>query len=173
MVYAGAGAVFGSITGAVGALIVLVYYGHKAQPFPKKEAGFAVASGIEPPAEVMKNLFRLSLPICIGSLILPLFSLADSFTVANLLVDRGLETEEAIRLKGVFDRGQPLVQFASFFATAIALSIVPAISDLVSKQRVKEVEEQAVLALRLTWGSGASGCGRSDGHRRTCQRDVV
>jgi polysaccharide transporter, PST family len=154
VVYAGAGAVFGSITGAVGALIVLVYYWHKAQPFPKKEAGFAVAPGIEPPAEVMKNLFRLSLPICIGSLILPLFSLADSFTVANLLVDRGLETEEAIRLKGVFDRGQPLVQFASFFATAIALSIVPAISDLVSKQRVKEVEEQAVLALRLTWGLG-------------------
>ena len=154
VVYAGAGAVFGSITGAIGAFLVLLYYWYKNQPAQKNETGFSTASGIEPPAKVIKTIFRLSLPICIGSLILPLFSLVDSFTVANFLVGLGWETGEAIRLKGVFDRGQPLVQFASFFATAIALSILPAISDLKSKRKVKEVKEQAGLALRLTWGLG-------------------
>ena len=154
IVYAGAGAVFGSITGAVGAFLVLIYYWHKHQSPRSNETNLSEASGIEPPAKVIKNIFRLSLPICIGSLILPLFSLVDSFTVANFLVGLGWENGEAIRLKGVFDRGQPLVQFASFFATAIALSIVPAISDLKSKQQKKEIEEQAALALRLTWGLG-------------------
>ena len=75
-----------------------------------------------------REIWRLSLPICLGSLVLPLFSLVDSFTVANLLQWAGWSTDSSIVAKGIFDRGQPLIQFASFFATAIALSIVPAVA---------------------------------------------
>lgn len=154
IVYAGAGAVFGATTGAVGALFVLLFYWRKAQRNRESVPTPGKSSGLEPPQKVIKTIFRLSLPICIGSLILPVFSLVDSFTVANYLVDIGWEMERSIRLKGVFDRGQPLIQVATFFATAIALSIVPAISEAKAKHRKKEVEDQSRLALQLTWGLG-------------------
>lgn len=154
IVYAGAGAVFGATTGAVGALFVLLFYWRKAQLNRESVPNPAKSSGLEPPQKVIKTIFRLSLPICIGSLILPVFSLVDSFTVANYLLDLGWEMERSIRFKGVFDRGQPLIQVATFFATAIALSIVPAISEAKAKHRKKEVENQSRLALQLTWGLG-------------------
>ncbi|MBA4601255.1 putative polysaccharide biosynthesis protein [Thermoactinomyces mirandus] len=153
-VSAGAGAVFGATTGAIGALFVLLYYWRKNQLIHRNQFNATGTTGLEPPQKVMETVFRLSLPICIGSLILPLFSLVDSFTVANFLVDLGWEMERAIRLKGVFDRGQPLIQVATFFATAIALSIVPAISEARAKRQEKEVEDQSRLALQLTWGLG-------------------
>ncbi|MGA8944255.1 MAG: polysaccharide biosynthesis protein [Thermoactinomyces sp.] len=153
-VYAGAGAVFGATTGAAGALFVLLFYWRKAYLDQERLCNPVTTSGLESPQKVMKAIFRYSLPICIGSLILPVFSLVDSFTVTNLLVDAGWEMERAIRLKGIFDRGQPLVQVATFFAAAMALSIVPAISEAKAKQRKQEVESQSRLALQLTWGLG-------------------
>ncbi len=154
IVYAGAGAVFGATTGAVGAFFVLLFYWHKNQLNQGSVQNPAASSGMEPPQKVIKTIFRLSLPICIGSLILPVFSLVDSFTVANFMVDLGWEMESAIRLKGVYDRGQPLIQVATFFATAIALSIVPAISEAKAKGKENELENQSCLALQLTWAMG-------------------
>jgi PST family polysaccharide transporter len=99
----------------------------------------------------MKAILALSLPICLGSLVMPLYSLVDSFTVANLLVKSGWNLQEAIEGKGIFDRGQPLIQFASVFASALSLSVVPAIAEARARGEWDEAREKAVLALRLTW----------------------
>lgn len=149
-VYAGAGAVFGAFTGAVGSLIVLLIYLRKNQPFAGRTAFQHTER--EPTSRMIINILTLSLPICIGSLVLPLYSLVDSFTVANLLVWNGWTNDAAIEAKGIYDRGQPLIQFASFFAAAIALSIVPAIAE--TKKNIQEAGERAALALRLTWMFG-------------------
>ncbi len=148
-VYAGAGAVFGAFTGAVGSLIVLVIYLRKNQPvaIPTVQPAKQVRT-----RQTIANILTLSLPICIGSLVLPLYSLVDSFTVANLLVWNGWASDAAIEAKGIYDRGQPLIQFASFFATAVSLSIVPAIAETKKDQR--KAAERAALALRLTWMFG-------------------
>jgi PST family polysaccharide transporter len=71
-----------------------------------------------------------------------------------LLVASGWGLKEAVVAKGVFDRGQPLIQFASFFSTAISLSIVPAIAEAKAKSEDGTAKERALLALRLTWMLG-------------------
>ncbi|MFC7443355.1 putative polysaccharide biosynthesis protein [Laceyella putida] len=148
-VYAGAGAVFGATTGAIAAFIVLMVYWKKRVKSISAEPG--VAQAHLSTRQLVFRILALSVPICIGSLVLPLYSLVDSFTVGNLLVDIGWQMERVITGKGVFDRGQPLIQFGSFFATAIALSIVPAIAEAKTLGREEEAAERAALALRLTW----------------------
>jgi PST family polysaccharide transporter len=146
-VYAGAGAVFGAFTGALAGLIALGLFWRKA----RLSGGKNLDEGREPAGRIIWTILALSFPICLGSLVLPLYSLVDSFTVANVLVESGWSEAAAIDGKGVYDRGQPLIQFASFFATAIALSVVPAIAELKAANRHQKAAERAALAIRLTW----------------------
>jgi PST family polysaccharide transporter len=151
VVSAGAGAVFGAFTGAVGALLVLLMFLRGSgllRQVPR--AGAGAVSDRDSVRYVAREIWRLSLPICLGSLVLPLFSLVDSFTVANLLQWSGWSVESSIVAKGIFDRGQPLIQFASFFATAIALSIVPAVAEAKARGEIGKMEDRASLACRMT-----------------------
>lgn len=147
-VYAGAGAVFGAFTGALAGLVVLIMflYRHKRLHTYKVDSSRPSL----PTKKVLKQIFVIALPICLGSLVLPLFQLVDSFTIANLLEQMNGQAI-AIEQKGIYDRGQPLIQFASFFASAISLSIVPTIADLLIRKQQKEAEERANLAIRITW----------------------
>lgn len=154
VVYAGAGAVFGAFTGAVaGLILLLIYWGRnrrlERQQVVREPVSFAKTTR-ESPWAILRTLMMLSIPISIGALVLPLFSLVDSFTVANLLEKAGFTTAAAIDGKGVYDRGQPLIQFAAFFATALSLSIVPAVAEARIRGEERKVRERASLALRLT-----------------------
>ncbi|MBH8607418.1 polysaccharide biosynthesis protein [Thermoactinomyces sp. CICC 10521] len=150
----GAGAVFGATTGAVGAIAVLLFFMRKnrAEEYSRNVSGGPRSkSSIR---SIVVSIISISLPVCFGALVLPLFSLVDSFTIANLLVDSGLSLNQAVIAKGIFDRGQPLIQFASFFATAISLSIVPAVAEARARKQDQMAGERAQLALRLTWMLG-------------------
>ncbi|MFD1434839.1 oligosaccharide flippase family protein [Kroppenstedtia eburnea] len=150
VVYAGAGAVFGAFTGAVAGLVVLLVYWNQNRkgmdPIPSPPSS---ASG-QSPGNLVRRLVALSIPISLGALVLPLFSLADSFTVANLLEAGGWSSAEAVEWKGIYDRGQPLIQFASFFATALSLSIVPVIAEAQTLRDGRKIADRSALALRLT-----------------------
>ncbi|SMO80941.1 putative polysaccharide biosynthesis protein [Melghirimyces algeriensis] len=153
VIYAGAGAVFGAFTGAVAGLFVLLFYWRRIrkQELSVQKAGVPLQSAEPKPLGILvRQLVVLSIPISLGALVLPLFSLADSFTVANLLEVGGYTQEAAVEGKGVYDRGQPLIQFASFFATALSLSIVPAIAEAQVRRDERTTAERSVLALRLT-----------------------
>ncbi|MFC4075533.1 putative polysaccharide biosynthesis protein [Salinithrix halophila] len=154
VVWAGAGAVFGAFTGAAAGLAVLLFYWNQNRRQGRLQAAQAKNSGgpanPEPGWKLIRTLLHLSIPICLGALVLPLFALADSFTVANLLAVSGWKAEAAVEAKGVYDRGQPLIQFASFFATALSLSIVPAVASSRARRDEGEVMERSALALRLT-----------------------
>ncbi|PTM54813.1 putative polysaccharide biosynthesis protein [Desmospora activa] len=154
VVYAGAGAVFGAFTGAVAGLVVLLFYWGRNRRIEKQLAAekpvAAPPKEAESPWSIFKSLMVLSIPISVGALVLPLLSLVDSFTVANLLEQAGFTTAEAIDGKGVYDRGQPLIQFASFFATALSLSIVPAVAEALIRGDERKVRDRSTLAMRLT-----------------------
>ncbi|SDC86223.1 polysaccharide transporter, PST family [Melghirimyces thermohalophilus] len=154
VIYAGSGAVFGAFTGAAAGLAVLLFYwgrNRKQQQLLVKEAErpnrFRDREAL---GQLVRQLVLLSIPISLGALILPLFSLADSFTVANLLEAGGWSKDRAVEAKGVFDRGQPLIQFASFFATALSLSIVPAVAEAQTRGDEGSIGLRSSLALRLT-----------------------
>lgn len=156
VVYAGSGAVFGAFTGAVTAFFTLLFYWLKNRALQREVATSSAAVSVpreqESVVTIVKRIMYYAIPICFGSLVLPLLGLVDSFTVAKMLERAaGYPHAVAVNLKGIYDRGQPLIQFAAFFATALALSIVPAVSEALAKKQYALVALRSELALRLTF----------------------
>jgi len=150
---AGTGAVFAAFPGALAAIVVLLVYWRRNNRSP-------IASGItagQPLAEtwsnrdVLRSLLYYALPICLGALVLPLIPLVDSLTVVNLLQWSGVHEDAAKLVKGAFDRGQPLIQFGTFFATSLSLALVPAISEAVAQGQHQLIANRTEVALRLTF----------------------
>ncbi|HBI02514.1 MAG TPA: polysaccharide biosynthesis protein [Paenibacillaceae bacterium] len=147
---AGSGAVFGAVTGAIFGFILLLFYigqsrrQNRLDPLPLRGKKESVG-------HIVRKLLFYAIPICLGSLILPLMQLIDSFTVVNILVQGGTSEEDSYILKGVLDRGQPLVQLAAVFATALSLSLVPAIAEANARKKNDLISSRTELAIRLTF----------------------
>ncbi|GAA0353507.1 putative polysaccharide biosynthesis protein [Bacillus horti] len=159
--YAGAGAVFGAFTGAVAALLVLLLFWKRVKKTTQetvKEGQQTKVFEQESAWVLMKKILYLAIPICLGAMVLPLFQLVDAFSFVKILINSGWEAELSRELKGIFDRGQPLVQFAAFFATALSLALVPSISEAHARKDTGLIAARSEIAMRLTLfiGLGAS-----------------
>lgn len=97
--------------------------------------------------KIVKELTVVSLSVSASSLILLLFQLADSFTVYNILLSNGFMESAAMEMKGVYDRGQPLVQMGILVASTLALSVVP----LIAHHAGKNGGQGALPFIRLTF----------------------
>ncbi|MDF2679951.1 MAG: polysaccharide biosynthesis protein [Brevibacillus sp.] len=98
------------------------------------------------------SMWRIAWPICVSALVIPIFSLTDSFLAINIFryiwnVD-GLTADTWF---GIYSRGGPLLQMASLFGSSIALSIVPAIAEAVRQKDNERVTTLTKLSLRFAW----------------------
>ncbi|MDR7317868.1 polysaccharide biosynthesis protein [Brevibacillus nitrificans] len=98
------------------------------------------------------SMWRIAWPICVSALVIPIFSLTDSFLAINIFryiwnVD-GLTADTWF---GIYSRGGPLLQMASLFGSSIALSIVPAIAEAVRQKDSERVTTLTKLSLRFAW----------------------
>ncbi|AXI00733.1 polysaccharide biosynthesis protein [Sporosarcina sp. PTS2304] len=87
--------------------------------------------------QVVKELTKISVSVSASSLILLIFQLVDSFTIYNTLIQSGMTSEHAMQMKGVYDRGQPLVQMGVLLASTLALALVPLIAHHATKSNGK------------------------------------
>ncbi|WP_400164247.1 putative polysaccharide biosynthesis protein [Brevibacillus sp. TJ4] len=97
-------------------------------------------------------MWRIAWPICLSALVIPIFSLTDSFLAINIFrtiwdVD-GLTADTWF---GIYSRGGPLLQMASLFGSSIALSIVPAIAEAKRLGDEERVATLTKLSLRFAW----------------------
>ncbi|QGJ63390.1 polysaccharide biosynthesis protein [Bacillus velezensis] len=147
---AGAGAVSGSIAGSFAALCVLAVFWYKREE-TKKDGGHIKT------AVIVKKLLLYSVTICISSVLMLLIQLVDALNLYSLLSD-GTESHAAKQLKGIYDRGQPLLQLGTVFAVSIAASLVPSISKAVHGNKPFIIKEKATSAVKLCLavGIGAS-----------------
>ncbi|MCG3086659.1 putative polysaccharide biosynthesis protein [Sporosarcina cyprini] len=122
---AGEIAMWGAVIGQAAGVLILAFYYRSAFKGPSVQIDRF---------RVVKELTVVSLSVSASSLILLLFQLVDSFTIFNLLVSKGTLVERAMEMKGVYDRGQPLVQMGILIASTLALAIVPLIAHHASKQ---------------------------------------
>src|SRR5690625_3779007 len=67
-------------------------------------------------------------------MVLLIIQFADVFTLVPGLLEYGLSNTEAMEAKGVFDRGQPLIQLGTVLGSSFALALIPALS----KRRLEE-----------------------------------
>lgn len=98
--------------------------------------------------------------ISIYSGFLILFQLIDSFLIANSLEAAGIAEQSARIAKGVYDRGQPLVQLGLVAATALGSTFFPTMTKYLSVKNQRLFQKSATMYLRLSvsLASGAA-CG--------------
>ncbi|WP_172373671.1 putative polysaccharide biosynthesis protein [Sporosarcina jiandibaonis] len=135
---AGEIAMWGAVVGEFAGVIILALYFQRTLKGPIEQVA---------PWPIVKKLTVISLSVSASSLILLLFQLVDSFTVFQILLSNGLLEETAMETKGVYDRGQPLVQMGILIASTLSLAIVP----LIAHHTTKNEGKGALPFIRLTF----------------------
>lgn len=109
------------------------------------------------------NLWRAFLSegliICFFSALLVFFQLIDSLTVYDALTIRGIPTDAAKSLKGIYDRGQPLVQLGLVVATAFQVSYLPSMAKDYIGKKVEAFTVKASQYFRITLVSACLATG--------------
>ncbi|MCP3029690.1 oligosaccharide flippase family protein [Halobacillus sp. A5] len=117
----GKGGAVSSILGALAAgLVLFVFWIRRERP----AAGKKVFSNLY----FVKTIFFYGLFICMNYMLLLFLQLIDALTLISGLQTAGFSLEEAKAAKGVFDRGQPLIQLGTVLASSLALALVPSVT---------------------------------------------
>ncbi|WP_246946039.1 putative polysaccharide biosynthesis protein [Bacillus pinisoli] len=154
----GAGAVLGSLTGGFAAVAILLLFkkritgGHFFQEYK----GIFTLNNIK--TFPFKLLLLNSVAICITGLTLVLMQLVDSLTLYNGLLISGSSAEEAKVMKGIFDRGQPLLQLGVVLSTSLSLSLVPMIAKAQTNNQSTLIVKHSRMAVKISIivGAGAT-----------------
>jgi O-antigen/teichoic acid export membrane protein len=101
--------------------------------------------------EWIRTLLIYAIPVCLGSLAVPLMNLVDTFTVPRLLRREGLDELQSMVSFGIYNRGLPLVQLVTMLATSLSVLFIPAMAEARLKGGPEAVKQQAGLALRWFW----------------------
>ncbi|MFC0472889.1 oligosaccharide flippase family protein [Halalkalibacter kiskunsagensis] len=96
------------------------------------------------------GMIRQSIFICLSALIFVLLQLIDAFTIVRFLQWSGVPASEAFPTKGIYDRGQPLVQLGTVLTTTLSLALVPMLSKAVATKKVMAANHYQTLSYRLT-----------------------
>ncbi len=126
---AGQMAIIGTVVGEVVGLLLIAF-------LFKKRFGSFIGKQQQRIASfpVLKEVTLLSLSVSMSSLLLLGYQLVDSFTIFSLLIDSGMDETLAKETKGIYDRGQPLVQLGVVIAASLSLAIVPLVAHMSNKQ---------------------------------------
>ncbi|WGG45748.1 polysaccharide biosynthesis protein [Rossellomorea sp. DA94] len=143
----GKGALFGSITGGLGGLLVLLTFltARREKLFSRKYLSLPADY-----VQIWSRLFKNGTAICVSAMLLVLLQFVDSLNVYSLLLSSGMEAESAKTWKGIYDRGQPFVQLGTVVATSISLTIVPLVTNAYLKRRESLVREYSQLSLKIS-----------------------
>ncbi len=149
---AGTGAALGSIFGGViGSLVLLMFYvKQKGRMKQRKNSNSNLSLKI-----IFKVVYQGVL-ICFSSLILIIFQFIDALTVLRGLVENGMDVELAKVAKGVFDRGQPLIQMGTVITTSFSLVMVPLIAKVSMEGRLDLIQKYSKLAFQISLLLGAA-----------------
>ncbi|KEO85222.1 putative polysaccharide biosynthesis protein [Tumebacillus flagellatus] len=141
-----------TFSGVLGAAFSVFYLGRHVVRIRR-----ANKSRITKPSDMTnKQIFRkiavVALPISLSSLVLPLSQNVDNFTITNLLVwGMGLSQHAADSQFGIFTaRALRLIAMPLSLATAIGLSLMPAITQAITEKNTPLRNERVLMSYRLT-----------------------
>jgi O-antigen/teichoic acid export membrane protein len=147
----GGGAMFGSITGSlISAFILFTFLWIRKEWKIFGTNRSLLRIDLSGSSWILKALFSQGLAICISGMLMIFIQMADSLNLYSLLVSSGVEKETAKSLKGIFDRGQPLIQLGTVVATSMSLSLVPLISSERLKKKPEFLHHKIKLAMRIS-----------------------
>ncbi|WP_112179140.1 MULTISPECIES: polysaccharide biosynthesis protein [Paraliobacillus] len=138
----GSGAALASFLGAICASVVLLLFWRKQK---RQTTGFETRS-IDWKRTV-RVILVYGIVISINHMLLLLFQFADAFTLIPGLLKSDLVLLEAQTWKGIFDRGQPLVQLGIVIGSSLALALLPTITT----QRLNSKPDQFYDYIKSSW----------------------
>jgi stage V sporulation protein B len=148
--YAAAGASFGAVTGAAAGLAFLAAFVRRdplARSVWQERAGVRAGPAAGP---VLKRLLALVVPITLAGMVLPLINVVDAVLVPLRLHAAGLGAQ-ATALYGVLvGYALPFMVAPSVVTTALAVSLVPSISEAMARGEPAAAEGRAAIGLRIT-----------------------
>ncbi|MEX2460120.1 MAG: polysaccharide biosynthesis protein [Paenibacillaceae bacterium] len=156
--WAVAGASFGGVMGSIGALAVMIYAYMKLR---RTDIHMGLRNntskgGTTPHSykQIYKQIFMISVPIVLYSILVPLIYFIDSTFFKRVLVDQ-MSSSAAQDLLGVLTaRAQSLAGIPIILAIALSQSIVPIVASAFARNDLDEVKSQAAKALRISVLSG-------------------
>lgn len=147
----GAGAMFGAVIGGFVGIFILLFFLYRQKELNLwKSHRFFQLSSINETKIIIKALMVQGLAVSISGMLLIMFQLADSLSLYALLNSSGIDSESAKELKGIYDRGQPLIQLGTIVATSISLALVPAISSDKARNNLKFLTDKVTLAFKVS-----------------------
>jgi PST family polysaccharide transporter len=144
----------GALLGGIVAAFVLYYYDRKIRV--GSSAYLTQWSFSKGAKKLYGRLLLEGGIVSLYSAFLILFQLIDSFVVKNALVGSGISDSAAKIDKGVYDRGQPLVQLGLVVALALSSSFLPALTKYFISREHGRFLQAAKIFLRLTTAIAAA-----------------
>ncbi|WP_369900910.1 oligosaccharide flippase family protein [Bacillus manliponensis] len=122
------GAMIGSFVGVISSLIYLRWI-YRKSPYRYKAAAYTFADF----QKNAKRILKISIPIAIGALAMPLLNLIDSVTVPHALDEAANVMQEQF---GIYSRGFAFTQLVVVFASAIIFPLIPALTAALAKKEI-------------------------------------
>lgn len=144
---AGKGAVLASILGSLAGILLLIGFfiiGNKQKSLRQHKRNLS-----DYPI-IIRVLLLQGIAFCMSSLILILLQLIDSINVYSLLISSGMDEQVAKAWKGVYDRGQPLLQLGTVVANSFALALVPFVTSYMNHPHREELVQKVKFTMRVS-----------------------
>ncbi|MGP4109174.1 putative polysaccharide biosynthesis protein [Virgibacillus sp. L01] len=146
----GQAAAIASLFGGLAAILILLFFFMKMKPTKKLQFDI-------PWNYYIRTLLIFGMIAALNHMLLIIIQFADTFTLVPGLMEYGLSDIDARRAKGVFDRGQPLIQLGTVLGSSFALALIPTISQNKLKNDPKAfhtyIESALVVSFYLAVGA--------------------
>ncbi|WHY70899.1 putative polysaccharide biosynthesis protein [Fictibacillus enclensis] len=144
-------ATFAATVGAVGGLLVLLWYWNRRRPYLKKlYAESKVESTVSLPA-IYKEIVSYAVPFVAVGLAIPLYKNIDQFTVVSTLQNAGYSLKKAEAVFAmVTQTSHQLVMIPVSLATAFALTLIPVITKSYTEDDRETLNKQITQSFQIT-----------------------
>lgn len=149
-VAAGGASSGGSIGAFAGTLVMIAIY-LKNRKEIKNEMETTTLYEEEAVSKIIRDLLVIAVPITIGAAIVPIINTIDTFLVLKRLQSIGYTELEANSLYGqLTGLAQTLVNLPQVFSQALAVSLVPAISEANARRKFHDIRNITASGIRIT-----------------------
>ena len=137
--------------GAFCALLVLMYFYQRLKnDLKSKQALQNIDAVQETSSSIISRLLKLALPVSLTSLMLPVVANLDLLIVPQRLEVAGFDVRHATELFGYLTgMAVPLVNLSTIFTAALAISLVPAISEARALGWQENIRHKTGVAFRV------------------------
>ena len=148
---AAGGASMGAGAGAFCALLVLMFFYQRLKKDLKAKQNLQNMDAVqETSSSIISRLLKLALPVSLTSLMLPIVANLDLLIVPQRLEAAGFDVRHATELFGYLTgMAVPLVNLSTIFTAALAISLVPAISEARALGWKESIRHKTGVAFRV------------------------